>query len=484
MTAATAIAEPTLGLTDFQHRALCTPETADLFLGGGRGGGKSYALALLFLRHGEQHGQRARMLFVRRSFPGVVDFEAVCREVFGTVYGTAASYNAGAHLWRFPNGATLQLDQIEGPGDFNKFQGKSYSLIGIDEAGQFPDPAPLDLLRSCLRAPAPMHPRMVLAANPGGPGHGWISRRHVFAAMPWQAYREESTGREFINCPSLFTDNAYMDQGGYRRQLEAACATDPELLRAWRDGDWTVARGAYFSAVLDQNRVLVEPWPEDFGPRKDRVRRYFPGGKSMVENVSGWELYLAHDFGVSAPSVTYVCAESPGIEGPDGRYYPPGSVVLLDELSTHEPNSLERGMGYTVPILSERIRELAGLWGIRPEGVADDACFAKQGHDGGSLADEFKRQGVFFRPAKKGDRLPGWEIMRRMLADAGKPDVPGLYVSRRCEYWWSTVPVLARDPRKPDDVDTRSADHAADACRYALLRDEPARLITKRLMGF
>ena len=40
-----------------------------------------------------------------------------------------------------------------------------------------------------------------------------------------------------------------------------------------------------------------------------------------------------------------------------------------------------------------------------------------------------------------------------MLQDAGKPDRPGLYVSRLCEYWWHTIPVLPRDPRKPDDVD-------------------------------
>jgi hypothetical protein len=72
--------------------------------------------------------------------------------------------------------------------------------------------------------------------------------------------------------------------------------------------------------------------------------------------------------------------------------------------------------------------------------------------------------------------------MRRMLADAGSPDTPGLYVSRACTYWWNTVPVLARDPRKLDDVDTRSADHAADASRYALNR-QPREVSTGSLKG-
>lgn len=35
----------------FQSRVLELPEEVDLFLGGGRGGGKSWALAFLALRH-------------------------------------------------------------------------------------------------------------------------------------------------------------------------------------------------------------------------------------------------------------------------------------------------------------------------------------------------------------------------------------------------------------------------------------------------
>jgi hypothetical protein len=48
----------------------------------------------------------------------------------------------------------------------------------------------------------------------------------------------------------------------------------------------------------------------------------------------------------------------------------------------------------------------------------------------GSIADEFRLAGVYFNPAKKSQRMTGWQRMKRMLADAGKPDVPGLYVSR------------------------------------------------------
>jgi hypothetical protein len=478
---------PTLRITPFQGRVLASPDDCDLFLGGGRGGGKSFAIAELMLKHAEQYGGAARMLFVRKSFPGIVDFEQTTREVFGLVYGRGASYNGAAHLWRLPGGGTLQLDQLEGVNDFGKFQGKSYSLIATDEAGQYSDPAALDLLRSSLRAPLPIRPRFVIAANPGGVGHGWIVRRHVFAAAPWTPYVEKTTGRQFINCPSTYVDNPNLDQREYARQLDAATATDPELGRAWKEGDWTVLRGAYFSAVLDQDRVMVEP--EAWDHRKllrrpvdeNRTTSTFPDPATFLVrqmqkrfwDAEAWELYLAHDFGVSAPSVTYVCAESPGKEGPDGRFYPRGSIILLDEFASNEPGSLERGMGYTVPVLAERIKDLAKRWDMKPEGVADDAIFSRTGSSAGTISDEFRRQGVSFRRARKGERIAGWEIMRRMLQDAGKPDKPGLYVSRLCEYWWSTVPTLPRDPRKSDDVDSRAADHGADACRYALTRIPP-----------
>ena len=73
-------------------------------------------------------------------------------------------------------------------------------------------------------------------------------------------------------------------------------------------------------------------------------------------------------------------------------------------------------------------------------------------------------------PAKKADRVTGWRLMRRLLAYAGKCDVPGLYVSRACSYFWDTVPCLARDQERVEDVGSSGPDHAADACRYGVQR--------------
>ena len=60
--------------------------------------------------------------------------------------------------------------------------------------------------------------------------------------------------------------------------------------------------------------------------------------------------------------------------------------------------------------------------------------------------------------------------MRRLLQDAGNPDVPGLYIGRACTYFWQTVPYLGRDLKRMEDVDSQGPDHAADAVRYRCLR--------------
>lgn len=437
-------------LSPFQQKVLRVPEEYDIFLGGGRGGAKSYTLALLALRHVEQYKAKARVLYLRRTHKGCADFVSICLELFGLIYGTALRYNAQEGLFRFPSGGTLEVNQLESESDYAKFQGRSFTLLLLDEAGQFAVPDLLDRLRSNLRGPKDMRLRSALAANPGDVGHQWIAVRYVFKSAPWQPFHEEKSGRTFVSCPSTFLDNPFIDQDAYRKQLAASCPSDPELLRAWLEGDWTVARGAFFAAVLEESRNAVARWKE--APR-------------------GWRSYLAHDFGSSAPSVTYVIAQSPGGNGADGRFYPRGSLVLVDELATNEPGNLNAGMRYTVPVLAERIKAMCARWKVTPEGVADDACFSNTGHGAGSIADEFRAAGVDFDPAKKGDRVTGWQVMRRLMQDAGKPDVPGLYIARRCEYFWSTVPYLGRDPRYVEDLDSRGPDHAADAVRYGCLRE-------------
>lgn len=459
-------------LSQWQAQAMAVPESFDLFLGGGRGGGKSHLLAAIFLRHCEQHGEQARCLVVRKSFPGLQDLEAEFRSFFTGVYGDALRVDAQKHRFKLPNGASIQLDQMEREADFQKYQGKSFSHIAVDEAGQYASPILVDRLRSSLRAPAGVPVRFILLANPGGAGHSWLVRRHALK-NPWTPYTDEATGFDYVTIASTYRDNEFIDRDKYAKNLMASCATDPELGKAWLDGDWSILRGAYFSNVIDQQRNMVEPWAYIPGKERSEIPSNTPGYRGTAGEIRDrWSLFLSHDFGVAAPSVTYLCAKSPGAEGPDGYFYPRGSIILVDEETTTHPDDLNAGLGLTVPDQADRIKAMCYRWNVHPAGFADDAIFNRTGSQEGSIADEFRRAGVHFSKARKGSRLAGWQKMRRLLADAGQPDVPGLYVSRNCSIWWQTVPCLPRDPRNPEDVDSTAADHAADACRYALTEYE------------
>jgi Phage terminase large subunit len=373
-------------------------------------------------------------------------------------YGTDARCNGNDHVWRFPGGGYLELGQLDSRQAYASKQGRSFTLLVVSEAGQYATPDLLDLMRSNLRGPKDIPLRMIVAANPGGAGHHWLARRYVFRAKPWTPFFEEKSKREWVYAPSTFLDNPFIDQAQYRSQLESACPSDPELLRAWLDGDWSVARGAYFAGVLDESRNAVDPFAEV--PRDRFGER--------------WQTWLAHDFGSSAPSVTYLMAESPGQKVGD-QFYPRKSTVVLDELAAYRRDNLNQGLGWTAAVTAEAIRsELCAKWKVHAQGCADDSIFARAGSSAGSIADEFDRAGVHFEPAKKADRISGWQRMKRLLADAGKPDVPGLYVSRSCEYFWATVPYLARDQRRVEDMDSSGPDHGADACRYGCLYERPA----------
>jgi hypothetical protein len=443
----TEVMEP----TPYQGRVLSVPEDVDLFLGGGRGGGKSHCKALLILRHVEQHRERARVLYVRRTYKGLADFELVLRSLFSAAYGVAASYNATEHVFRLPYGY-VELAQVDTLAAYDKVQGRSFTMIMVDELTQWADPLVIDMLRSNLRGPKEMPLRTVYAGNPGGAGHQWVASRYVLPARAWIPF-DGAAGRRCVHAPSTYLDNPHLDAEDYRLQLRAACAGDDELFRAWTEGDWSVARGAFFAGCLSPERCAVQPW-------------------TAVPH--GWDAWLSHDFGTSSPSATYVMCRSPGAVGPDGHYYPRGSIVVLDELATYRPNRLSEGLGWTVPRLAEGIKDLCAKWKVPPDGAADDSIFARaRGFDAATIADEFSQQGVDWSPAGKGSRKAGWQRMRTMLSQAGSPDLPGLYISTLCRYAWDTLPSIPRDPRDLEDLDSDAPDHAADAIRYGLIWERP-----------
>jgi hypothetical protein len=79
-------------------------------------------------------------------------------------------------------------------------------------------------------------------------------------------------------------------------------------------------------------------------------------------------------------------------------------------------------------------------------------------------------------PDKRG-AMGGWDQMRARLIGTARQGSAGLidwstgrpmaYCFSTCADSIRTIPVLQHDPDKPEDLDTKSEDHAADDWRYA-----------------
>ena len=94
--------------------------------------------------------------------------------------------------------------------------------------------------------------------------------------------------------------------------------------------------------------------------------------------------------------------------------------------------------------------------------------------------------GIRFIPAARGanTRINGWQACRGVLHNAldDRREQPGFFVVKRCSQWRRTVPVLPRDPRNMDDVDTDAEDHAGDMWRYRIFKGD-RKLMRKPLRG-
>ncbi len=456
-------------LSPFQERVLATPEDVDLFLGGGRGGGKSFTLALLALRHAEQYGARARALYIRQSFPGVRDFETLTLELYSSIYGASARYNSADKVWRFPNGATLELQQAQTQQQLTKFQGRSATLLLADECGEWSSPEILDRLRGNLRSPRGVPTRVVMAANPGGVGHSWLRQRHVDGRTPWLPYETAELGAKFVSCPSTHEDNPFLDHESYKAQLLAATATDPELREAWIGGDWFIVRGGIYFEGVNWERITLDG--DSWSPgwlKSENGKPFRPDWRVHEQGPPRWRSLWSIDHGRSAPLVALLAVRPryAGLPTPDGREVSKEAWAIIDEVALHDPNDLNRGLGLDIADAALHIHGKADEWGLPTRAVLDAACFARHGHDRGSLAAEYERSGIRVSESSKGSRIGGWERLRRLLlADDGEAQV---LISDRCRYLLETLRTL---PRDGDDLDTRAADHAADALRYLVMTD-------------
>lgn len=245
---------------------LLTCPVEDILFGGARGGGKSDALLGDWLSHAGGAGGNARGIILRRAMPQLEEIIARSHELFPQL---GARWIAGNKTWRMPDGSTLKMRWLERDADAANYQGHQYTWIGIDEAGTWEDPGPIDKLRATLRSPHGVACVMRLTANPGGPGHQWLKERYVQPAPPLTPFFDEVRRVHRVFIPSKVKDNRKLLEAD-PNYIDRLKSSGPEwLVRAWLDGDWDASAGDSFfteAALLDD-----EGNPVDLTWRTDQV---------------------------------------------------------------------------------------------------------------------------------------------------------------------------------------------------------------------
>ncbi len=402
----------------------------EVFYGGARGGGKSYAMLIDPLRY--CHKENHRALLIRRTMPELRDLINHSQRLYSRAF-PGAKWREQEKEWRFPSGAKIEFGYAENMTDALRYQGQSYTWIGIDELPQYPSPDIYNFLRSSLRSVDPSIPVYMRATgNPGNVGSQWVKEMFVDPIDANTAFNVEITtpkGIKYITrrfIPAKLQDNPYLMQTD---DYYAMLSSLPEVQRKqFLDGNWDAFSNAAFPE-FNRDIHVVEPF----------------------EVPKGWQRFRAADWGYSSPA----CVLWFAIDYDNNLW-------LYRELYTQK---------ITADVFARKVLTLEKDEYIR-YGVLDASTWAKRGDVGPSIAETMIQVGCRWRPSDRTpkSRISGkLEIHRRLKLNDDKKKEPGLRIFANCRNLLRTFPTLPLDDNNPEDINTHVEDHAYDALRYGCM---------------
>ena len=442
---------------------------------GTRGPGKTDALLMSFAKDvGRGLGADWRGVIFRRTYPELGDIIAKSKKWFPRIF-PRATYNEQEHVWKFPWGETLLFRPFERDSDYDKYHGHAYPFLGWEELCNWPTDVPFTSMISTNRSANPKVPRRIRAtANPYGVGHNWVKLRYrlpipdgriIGPVITDAIERDGKPSHPRVVVHGTLRENKILLHAdpNYERSIAAAARNDSQL-KAWMNGDWHVVAGGMFDDAWNPAVHVVPDFPFDTIPKHWHIDRSYDHGQSKPFSVGWW-------------------AESNGEPFEwEGRIFGQrrGDLYRIAEWYgwTGRPNE---GVRLTAGQIAQGIVKREDEWGIRRRvrpGPADTQIFdpselREENEPVRSVASDMEKAGVKWRPADKGpgSRVQGWQQLRKTLLAAADPmrEEPGLFVCERChDGFIRTIPVLPRDDRDIDDVDSDSEDHVGDEVRYRL----------------
>lgn len=442
------------------QKAFLSCPVFECLLSGNRGGGKTDCLLMDFLQHvGKGYGRAWRGILFRRTYPELEDVMAKAEGLFSVAFPDAV-YNRVKATWHFPGGESLRFRQFMRASDYWSYHGHAYQWIGWEELTNWPMDDCYRSMFSCCRSPVKGIPLKVRStANPYGTGHSWVKDRFRLptTGRVGQIIRDSLDDRGKPEPPRVAIESKLAENKvllaadpGYIDRI-AASASNPEQLKAWIDGSWDIVAGGMFGDLWDKNVHIIEPF----------------------EIPDSWTIMRGFDWGSSKPFSVGWWAKSDGTDA-GGRSWVRGDMIRINEWYgwNNKPNT---GLRMLASDIAKGIVEREEKWDIHHRvepGPADSSIFDEE--NGDCIATDMQEEGVIWMRADKrpGSRKQGWEQFRKMMKGslgAAPRENPGLYIFKgRCEQFKRTVPVLARDEKDLDDVDTDAEDHIADESRYVI----------------
>lgn len=401
----------------------------EVFYGGARGGGKSYAMLVDPLRY--CHKQKHRALLIRRTMPELRDLINHSQQLYPKAY-PGAKWREQEKEWKFPSGARIEFGYAENLTDVLRYQGQSYTWIGIDELPQYPNEDIYNFLRSSLRSVDPEIPVYMRATgNPGNVGSMWVKEMFVDPAPANTKFEIEiktpvgvkKITRRYI--PAKLQDNPYLMQTD---DYYAMLASLPEVQRKqFLEGNWDAFEDSSFPE-FNKDIHVVKPFDI---PRN-------------------WMRFRAADWGYSSPA----CCLWFAIDFDN-------NIFVYRELYTQK---------ITADIFARKVLEAEYGEYIR-YGVLDSSTWARRGDIGPSIAETMIQEGCRWRPSDRTpkSRVAGkLEIHKRLRPDE-ETGYPTMFIFDNCTNLIRTLPMLPVDKNNPEDVNTHAEDHAYDALRYGCM---------------
>ena len=163
-----------------QHALVHCP-FPEVFFGGSRGGGKTDGVLGKWALKDKRYGKDFNAVMFRRTTVSSEDAIERSRQIFEPLGG---KFNASNLRWRMPRGGRVSFAYLDSIEDAQEYQGRNLTDAWVEEAGQYPDPGPIDRLFGVLRSAQGVPVQLILTANPGGAGQGWLRERYGLVPFP------------------------------------------------------------------------------------------------------------------------------------------------------------------------------------------------------------------------------------------------------------------------------------------------------------